>query len=503
MVKKILDYIQKYHMIEKGDTIVAGISGGADSVCLLFVLLKIRKQFLFDIEVVHINHGIRREASEDARFVEELCKKEGIPFHLIEEDVRARAKQSGRSEEEEGRLVRYRAFEKVLGGRQGKIAVAHNSNDRAETMLFHLFRGTGLLGAAGIPPINGKIIRPLLCVERKEIEAWLYEHNLSFCTDATNAKDIYTRNRIRHHILKYAEENICQGAVANMSRGADQMLDAEMYLAEQTLKVVEKCVTVESIDNEKPAEEEDGEVLGSTKIVNRRIIIKITDFLQEDEYLQGRALLWCLEQAAGSKKDLTANHIKSIRELLTKKGNGQLHLPYELIVYKKYDLGMIERKNLQNKADEFAEDEKFPKEYTISLPGLSESCSFELQGLGMVEITAFSKEDSQNIPEKTYTKWFDYDKITKSVVLRTKKPGDYLTINSRMGHKSLQDYFVNEKVPRENRDKIYLLAEESHVIWIPGYRISEYYKITEKTKTILQVKILEKMSKEERSHSNG
>lgn len=478
MIKKILDYIKKYHMIEEGDTIIAGISGGADSVCLLFVLLEIKKQFSFDIEVVHINHGIRREASEDARFVEELCRQNGLPFHLVEEDIKARAKESGRSEEEEGRLVRYRAFENVLGGRQGKIAVAHNSNDRAETMLFHLFRGTGLAGAAGIPPVNGRIIRPLLCVERKEIEAWLNGQELSFCTDVTNAEDIYTRNRIRHHILKYAEENICQGTVANMNRAADQLLEAEAYLATQTMNAVERCVAAENL-------------------------IKISELLKEDEYLQGRVLLWCLEQAAGSKKDLTANHVKGVRELFTKQGNGQIHLPYELIVYKKYDLGMIEKKVLPNGKDCPRENEKQFKEYLVSIPGPDEGYSFELQGLGIVEITVFPREDSQNIPEKTYTKWFDYDKITKSVILRTKKPGDYLTINSKMGRKSLQDYFVNEKIPRENRDKMYLFTEESHVVWIPGYRISEYYKITEETKTVLQVKILEKMSKEERSHSNG
>lgn len=503
MIKKILDYIKKYHMIEEGDTIVAGISGGADSVCLLFVLLEIKKQFFLDIEVVHINHGIRREASEDALFVEELCRQNGLPFHLVEEDIKARAKESGRSEEEEGRLVRYRAFEKVLEGRQGKIAVAHNSNDRAETMLFHLFRGTGLAGAAGIPPVNGRIIRPLLCVERREIEAWLNGQELSFCTDVTNAEDIYTRNRIRHHILKYAEENICQGAVANMNRAADQLLEAEAYLATQTMNAVERCVTVEKAVNGSRQPEKVENISDEAGQKTGRIMIKISELLKEEEYLQGRVLLWCLEQAAGSKKDLTANHVKGVRELFTKQGNGQIHLPYELIVYKKYDLGMIEKKVLPNGKDCPRENKKQFKEYLVSIPGPDEGYSFELQGLGIVEITAFPREDSQNIPEKTYTKWFDYDKITKSVMLRTKKPGDYLTINSKMGHKSLQDYFVNEKIPRENRDKIYLFAEESHVVWIPGYRISEYYKITEETKTVLQVKILEKMSKEERSHSNG
>ena len=481
MLKKILDYIQKYHMIEEGDTIVAGISGGADSVCLLFVLLEIQKKLSFDIEVVHINHGIRREAKEDARFVEDLCRQRGILFHLTEENIKERAKRSGHSEEEEGRLVRYQAFREALGSRKGRIAVAHNSNDRAETMLFHLFRGTGLTGAGGILPVNGNIIRPLLCVERKEIEVWLAERRIVFCTDYTNEQDIYTRNRIRHHILTYAEENICKGTVANMNRGADQMMEAEEYLARQTTEAADRCVSAEG----------------------QNLCIKIPEFLKEDGYLQSRILLWCLSQAAGSKKDLTAAHVQSIKTLFEKQGNGEIHLPYELIVYKKYDLGMIERKTSSVQQNHSLKGIGFAEEYEVNLSALNEGTHFEIPGLGSVEITVFPKGESQNIPQKTYTKWFDYDKITKSAVFRTKRPGDYLTINRMLGRKSLQDYFVNEKVPRENRDEIYLFADGPHVIWVPGYRISEYYKISEETKTILQVQISEKTSKEERSHFNG
>ncbi len=126
--------------------------------------------------------------------------------------------------------------------------------------------------------------------------------------------------------------------------------------------------------------------------------------------------------------------------------------------------------------------------YQIPLP-TSEPLSVCIPWLGVVEFTVFSRKDSQNIPQKTYTKWFDYDKITSSIMFRTKRPGDYLTINRQMGHKSLQDYFVNEKIPREDRSRIYLLAEENHVLWVPGYRISEYYKIHKNTRTVLQVDV--------------
>ena len=474
MIKKVLEYVKKYHMIESGDTIVAGVSGGADSVCLLFMLAEMQKQISFSVEVVHVNHKVRPDAAQDACFVRELCAKQGIAFHLVEENVKERAKECGISEEEAGRAVRYDAFEKALENKKGKIAVAHNSNDRAETMLFHLFRGTGLTGASGIRPVNGKIIRPLLCLRRSEIEQWLETEGYSFCQDSTNAQDFYTRNRIRHHILPYAEQEICQGAVANMSRAADQLLSAEEYIARQTKAAMERCVQVE----------DEGET----------VIIKIPELLKEDTYLRGRILMESVAMAAGRKKDITAAHIHSMESLFRGEGSKELHLPYGITVYKKYEWGMIQRKDKKiglNKA-----------ECEISIPislyienrvgeGALRLSAVRVPGLGMVEFTVFSRKDSQNIPEKTYTKWFDYDKITSSVMFRTKRPGDYLTINRQMGHKSLQDYFVNEKIPKEERNQIYLLAEGKHVMWIPGLRISEYYKIHKDTRTILQVSIVD------------
>ncbi|MDY2699793.1 MAG: tRNA lysidine(34) synthetase TilS [Lachnospiraceae bacterium] len=462
MIKKVFNYVKKYRMIEPEDVVIAGISGGADSVCLLFMLLEIRKKIPFILEVVHVNHGIREDAFKDAEFVRKLCDEKDIPFYLIEVNVKECARAQGISEEEAGRDIRYKSFEMALNGRSGKIAVAHNSNDRAETMLFHLFRGTGLAGASGIRPVNGKIIRPLLCLKRSEIESYLKEKQISFCQDSTNEQDIYTRNRIRHHILTYAEREVCQGAVSNMSRAADQFLEAEEYIERQTKAAMNNCVETEK----------DGTVL-----------IRLPDYFREDKYIQGCILLSCVEKAAGRRKDITAAHIGSILSLFQSGGNKEIHLPYDLVVYKKYDLGMIQKREFCKKQ---ALEEETVNVFQVAAPSV-----LSIPGIGRVEFTVVSREYSQNIPQKTYTKWFDYDKITSSVMFRTKRAGDYLTINDKMGHQSLQNYFVNEKIPREERGRIYLLAEGSHVIWLPGYRISEYYKVQDSTRNILQVCVLD------------
>ena len=267
MIAKVLEYVKKYRMIEEGDTIAAGVSGGADSVCLLFVMLHLQKIIPFRLAVVHVNHGIRQEAGRDADYVRGLCEDKGLPFYLTEADVPGYAASCGMSSEEAGREIRYRALREALeregAGVRGRIAVAHNGNDRAETMLFHLFRGTGLTGMSGIRPVSGNIIRPLLCVEREEIEKWLGERDIDYCRDCTNDQDLYTRNRIRHHILPFARNQVCQGAVANMNRAADDLLAAEGFVTGRVEEACGRCAAFE-----------EGE--------RRRAVISIPDFLGED-----------------------------------------------------------------------------------------------------------------------------------------------------------------------------------------------------------------------------
>ncbi len=477
MIEKVFRYIQKYQMIKEGDTIVAGISGGADSVCLLFVLTEIRKRIPFHLAVVHVNHGIRMEAKEDAEYVRLLCAKQKIPFYLKEADVKVYAKEQGISEEEAGRIIRYRAFEEVLlkerDNEGGKIAVAHNSNDCAETMLFNLFRGTGLKGLIGIKPVNGNIIRPILCLERKEIEEYLANRKLKYCHDYTNDGDGYTRNKIRHHILPYAEEEVCSHVVEHMTLTATHLDGAQEYIQKQTYLARKRCC------------EDVGE-----------IAIRITDFMKEDEYLQGQILLSLLEEISPGRKDITAAHISQIKDLIHKDGSKEIDLPYGIKVCKVYDVVTIKREPL--KKNGVPDETKIVQEYVLEGHG-----KLSVPGLGIVEFTVFPYNKNENIPQKTYTKWFDYGKIKQSVLLRKRQQGDYLTINNQMSKKSLQDYLVNEKVPKADRNYIYVLADASHIMWVPGHRISEYYKVTENTERVLQVKIVQNLTQEERSHENG
>ncbi len=469
MINKVRAYVAKNNMLEENDYIVAGVSGGADSVCLLFVLLELRKQISFDIHVVHINHGIRVEAAEDAAYVEALCERFGLPFTLVEQDVARLAREQKLSEEEAGRQVRYQAFYEVLSryaeGRRGRIAVAHNSNDCAETMLFHLIRGSGLKGLAGIRPVRDCVIRPILCLDRVEIEEYLLEKQISYCIDKTNFEDNYTRNKIRHHILPYADAEICQGAVAHIVKAAEKIGDIYDFLEDMVQDAFVKCVSVE----------------------NKRYHIKEQAFEGIHKTLRSYLLLEIISKAAGNRKDIEGIHVAQVEALFGKQTGRQLNLPYGLCALREYD-GICIAKSVAFEQEPLSEI-VIDKAQKMQLEK-GESLSIVLNDDLSLKLRLVCAQNIENIVSKTYTKWLDYDKIKGNIHVRSRRSGDYLTINDKYERKTLKAYFINEKIPKEARDCTYLVTEGSHVIWIIGNRISSYYKVSQDTDKILEIQYI-------------
>lgn len=473
MIDKVLQYVEEHHMIEKGDCIVAGVSGGADSVCLLLMLLEFRRRIPFVLRVVHVNHLIRTDAAKDAEYVRKICSTEKIPFTLVEEDVRALAQQRHISTEEAGRIVRYSAFARELGENKGKIAVAHNKNDCCETFLFHLFRGTSLKGLTGIPPVRDKIIRPLLCLSRSEIEAFLQERNMPYCIDSTNLEDNYSRNVIRHHILETAQKKINAASLDHIYNVCGQIKDAYELIADLTRQGIDACVSV------------DREVFYIDK----------ESFLQLHHTIQGYVIFAVLTQASDSSKDWAAIHVKQVQALMNSQCGRTVMLPYQLRAERTYTGVCLYKTSVNcvaqktNQAIGFPEIVLSAKEQNALLAGEELMFSIGVYQKIWLKIIPVGKNgiDFENIPQNKYTKWFDYGKIRNSIVIRTRRPGDYLTVNSMNQHKTLKSYFVDHKIPQKERDQICLLADDKHIIWIVGERISNYYKVSAYTKTILRV----------------
>ena len=468
--ERIFEYCEKYHMLEQGDGVVLGVSGGADSVCLLFALLELQPKWNLRLHVVHVNHGIRPDAVEDGAYVRQLCEERGIPFYLFEVSVEELAKERGCSTEEAGRQVRYEAFAQVMQEANcQKIAVAHNCNDRAETMLFHLFRGTGLTGLASIRPRREQIIRPILCLSRTEIEDFLQERGIAYRHDSTNDGDDYTRNKIRHHILPYAEQEIVQGSVGNMIRTADILAETEQYIEEQVQRARADCVT-----------EIPGEASG--------FLVKEKGFCALHKFMKKRLILELLKELSPGHKDIAAIHVEDVCCIFTGGGNREIHLPYGIRARRQYEELFLERAESVNTTYGFEEilirPEEIAEEEKVFYLGRGRRIYIKCLNLDK------NPDNLKDIPQNQYTKWFDCDKILGCLVLRNRKGGDYLTIRSgeALQHKKVKDYMIAEKIPKIRRGEIPLLAEGEHVLWLVGYRISEYYKVDENTKRILQVR---------------
>ena len=482
MIKNVVEYMQKHHMLENGDTVIVGVSGGADSVCLLSVLSKLRADMNLKVIVAHVNHMFRETAVRDEEFVQQLCKRLDIPCEVKREDVASFAKEQGLSFEEAGRNVRYAFFEELLEIYDGdKIAIAHNKGDCAETMLFHLFRGSSLKGLGGIRPVNGVVIRPLLDMTRQEIEAYLNANQICWQTDETNASVEYARNYIRHEIMPLAEK-LYAGAEERIADAAADLRDAEAYLEYKTQEAYLQYCNLQ-----------DGGVLIQDKIVP-----------EEHTTIVSRVLYQAIAVIGGTVRDIGKVHVQEVMNLFGLQSGRMISLPAGMVAYRIAEGIFIRRESggddcaISRRADNsfFANTPQTALGTGVSVALLSkeelergEEISFSLHNLGHVRARLLLNYELKNIPQKTYTKWFDYDKITKCPIFRKRMEGDFLTVNDEGGRKKLKEYFIQEKIPVYKRDETWILADDNHVMWIPGYRISSFYKITEETKRVLEITI--------------
>ena len=562
LTEKILFYMKRYHMIPENKNIVVGLSGGADSVCLLYVLAALRKKLGLQLCAVHVHHGLRGvEADADEAYVRDICRAWDVPLKAMRIDAAALAKQWGIGCEEAGRRARYEIFEECLqgmGGCRGAIAVAHHRDDCAETLLFHMFRGTGLDGMAGIRPVRktereSMIIRPLLETGKTEIESFLQEKGISWRIDSTNTGEDYTRNRIRNRVLPYAEKEICSGAGAHLAKEAQLLAETADFVRSCTRQALERC-RVEADDLKANAcgieiVEHVGQREGTAeyKRFDKQTIIKLNIELlqQEDMFLQKQCVRECLLEI-GTGRDLTAAHIEAVRHLVGTdcQSGRKLRIPAcQLEVERQF--GLLVFRRLERQQDALPEQQDALPEQrfdrgrqvglqTPELPLPEHSSELHVPGMGVVSVrylqrdeltageknaaaggkntaageknaaaggknTAAGEESSaaagaflKNIPQKKYTKWLDYDKIIQSVVFRTRRSGDYLTIDDNFSKKSLKKYMIEEKIPANERNSMLVLADGNHIIWVPGGRISTYYRVTEQTKVILEVACMEK-----------
>ena len=448
MLQRTAAYMKQQQINLNGEKVIIGLSGGMDSVCLFHIL----KDLGVSLEAVHVNHQIRgEEAKRDEQFVKNLCARYNIPFHGYRYDVPKISRENHLSEEEAGRMVRKEAFARVMKEQgAGYVALAHHGNDRAETFLFHLSRGTGVKGLGSMKPVQGTIIRPLLWAERKEIEQYVQEKRYEFVEDATNSQTEYTRNKIRHEIIPALEE-INPRCIPHICGAAEKLSAVSAYIDREAEKLCRL----------------------SAVMYGQEVQILKLAFEQGDEVLRIPVLQKCVEYLSGSLVNITEEHLEKLGALFAMQTGKEIHLPYGITAVRTYEgIRMFFREEKGQ-----TEPVEITGEGTYDFGGVTFRVSVE------------AWDESKIFPIKNYTKCFDYDKIIDKVFLRNRGSGDYLEINKNHGRKSLQDYLVNEKVPKDERDRVILLACGSHILWVVGKRISEYYKVTKETKKVLKVQV--------------
>jgi len=455
LVEKVKSYIEANELLGAGDTVLVGLSGGADSVCLLMILSALSKEMGIKLSAVHVHHGIRGEmADADEEFAKELCDRFHIPFISYHKDVIAVSRESNESLEECGRRLRYEIFtEEAKKYPSCKIAVAHHMVDQAETVIFRMLRGTGVKGIAGMKPQNGMIIRPLLCLNREEILGYLSDNNQEYRIDLTNEEITYSRNYIRKEILPRFQ-SINGKSIDHICQLSEDALEVMQYIEEETENVLTDALY---------AGENHGIKKFRTKVLN-----------EAKPVIKTAAIRQIIESEGISLKDVSREHISQIEKILLNTRYGKVNLPGGVNVICESGLVYIASQSIEDNEIDWCQI-------------LKDGDSCIIPGQGVIKCRVINDFSVNSIPDSLYTKWFDYDKIEGDLWVRNRKAGDYLIVDQKGMKKTLKDYMINEKIPKSQRERIPLIACKEKICWVVGYRISADVKVTENTKRVLEI----------------
>lgn len=438
--------ISEKSLIDKGDKILVALSGGADSVCLLHALCSLKEELGIIVAAAHLNHMIRgREADTDEAYAAELCTKLGVPFYAERVDVPSISKRDGISEELAGRQERYAFFERLSKSHKyNKTATAHNRNDRAETVLMRVMRGTGIDGLGSIKyKRDDNIIRPLLDVKRADIEKYCAENSLKYCSDSTNSDSAYTRNRVRNELLPMLEQSFNPKIIDSLCALAENCEEDAAFINGYTERLYQR--------------------INSPMPKRKPTVLDIKSLQMVGESIQSRLIRIATKEVMGIDYKTERCHIDAVRALFDKETGAVAELPKGLRVSVKY--GWLEFKIGDGKT---AEPEDFC--YEIEIDGEVHLTSLDI---------SFKVIEGKPSPLKNKMV-LDFEKISgKQLFVRNRRAGDRMVFFKDGKTRKLKDYWIDKKVPSEERDSIPLLCTKDEVIAIIGDRVAENIKMTE------------------------
>ena len=456
MRDKVRDFIIENKLIEKGDKILVALSGGPDSVCLLNVLYSLKEDFHIKIGAAHVNHMLRGdEALADEEYSKSLCKNLNIEFYVKKIDIDKISKEKNISHEMAGREERYKFFETIKNNYgYNKIAVAHNANDQAETIIMNMMRGTGIEGLCGIrSKREGGIIRPILCLSREEVELYCSSNNLEPRIDKSNLENIYSRNKVRLDIIPYMKGNFNKDIINTLNRMANLIQVDNDFLEKETLN--------------------NFKVYCSN---TRDALIISKEAFNLDRAIISRIIRKAFFEFTGKYSNFEMKHIYDVIELSQNTTNKRIDLTNNVLAENIY--GDIYLKLKDNIIREY-------KEVVINKGELDNTdICYENYN---VRFNIIINKNNIDFSKNVLIKYFDYDKIEERLVIRKRRNGDKMLPLGMKGNKKVKDIFMDLKIPVDERDKIPVLCFDNEIAWLVAHKVSEKFKITKETKNIIKI----------------
>ena len=474
ILSKVEHTLIAHRMVQKGDTVVVGVSGGPDSVALLHILLALAPKFSFQVAIAHLNHCLRRDESKrDEDFVVSLAEQLDLPLHVERQDVRYYQKSHRLSLEEAARQVRYRFYDAIAAkfGYQ-KIALGHHSDDNAELILMYLLRGSGPLGLSGIPPLrDARIIRPLIDIKRSEILDFIAARNLDCVLDSSNRDSQYLRNRVRNRLIPQLEAEYNPQIIDSLNRLA-LILDAEHRWIESLIQpIFEKVVVFEK---------------------QSRIGFDIEQLNQHNIAVRRRLIRKAVLKVKGNLRRLAFVHVEAAIKLAQKTAaSGALDLPDRIRISRQDNVLIIskEAQNLRHLASAARLSSTPDYAYRLSKAGeiFIKEAALKIR---FSEIPLENTPDWRLSGQGASTVYFDMDKIRFPLVIRNFRPGDRFSPLGMTGRQKLNKFFIDHKVSRADRKKCPILLSRNEIIWVVGHRLDNAAKMGPQTRRILKAEVL-------------
>jgi tRNA(Ile)-lysidine synthase len=457
--EKFLETVREYEMLKPMEKVLVGVSGGADSIALLQLLNDYKRQFSVSLHVVHINHKLRgAEADSDERYVAQLAKLFSLPITIERVDVRDFAEKNKMGIEEAGRQIRYDYYEKLARdtGAQ-KIALGHNADDNIETFIMRLLRGAGTAGLIGVPPVRGKIIRPLILIWRQDIERYCALKKLVPRVDHTNYETIYLRNRIRLKLipqLKVFNNNIKE----ILTNTILLVTNDHLYLLSKAEEAFDSVCTKNASDG---------------------VVIKTRKFLELEDSIKGHVIRQAILALKGDLREVAYVHIHDILKMAQETEVKEVHLPGMVKV-------VITKETLTFTRGPQEKPSGIVGEFNLHVPG-----QVVLEA-AKVKIIAKPINIINNIDVKAATArkvYLNFDRLGKVLSVRGRRSGDKFHPLGVSGTKKLQDFFVDEKIPQEERDRVPVVVSEGKIVWVAGLRIDDEFKVAPTTRRVLELRM--------------